>query len=255
MALINNKNILKITPYITITLIVIIWLLISVFELINPVFIPDIRDTLSSLFQLLSSKDIYLNFWATLYRAMAGLLLSIFVGVPLGLLMAKSKLLYKLLEMPIEFFRAIPSSALFPLFILFFGIGDSSKIAVVFYGCSLIMLINTYYGAISNPEKQRRIDMLTTLDASKIQILKYTIINDALPNIFSGIRVCISLSFVLVVVTEMFLGANIGLGKMLYDFYLRYYVADMYATILIIGFTSFFINKLFLRLENSFVFW
>src|SRR5205814_4892783 len=132
-------------------------------------------------------------------------LLSFLVAVPAGLVLGRFPNLYRFIEFPVDFFRSIPSSALFFLFILFFGIGDASKIAVVFYGCSLILLVNTVYGAKPTKEKEDRINMLRSFGATTWQIFRLAIFPDSVPHILAGMRVCISLSLVLVIVTEMFL--------------------------------------------------
>lgn len=236
-------------------MILLVWFVVGKLELVNPIFIPKLEDTYTSIFSYLKESTFYQSIGATIYRALFGLILSILIGVPLGLFLGRNKNVYTFFELPIEFFRAIPSSALFPLFILFFGIGDWSKIAVVVYACSLIILINTYYGLIPTQEKLARIRMMETLKASKSQILRTVVFRDALPNISSGIRICISLSFVLVVVTEMFLNANKGLGKLIYDTYLQYKIPEMYAVIILLGLTGFLFNKAYILLEKRYLFW
>ena len=249
------KNKKYLYQFSSVILILAIWFLIGFLQLINPVFLPKLESTFSSLIDYMTDKEFYTSFFATIYRALMGLVLSILFGVPMGLLLGKSKKLYDFFDIPIEFLRAIPASALFPLFILFFGFGDISKIAIVFYGCSLIIIINTIYGVAPNSEKQARINMMKTLGASNYQIFSKVIFRDALPNISSGIRISISLAFVLVVVTEMFLSANDGIGKMIYDMYLQYKIPEMYALILILGFIGFGFNKLYVLLESKYLFW
>lgn len=245
----------SINPFISIAVILLIWWLINLFQLVNPLFIPHISDTFVCLKKLLGNGSMYHSLSLTAFRALFGLLLAVAVGVPAGLVLARIPWLFKFFELPIEFFRSIPASALFPLFILFFGIGDASKVGVVFYACSLILLINSFYGALPNQEKTDRINMLKTFGASNYQIFTYAIIRDALPNISAGIRVCLSYSFALVVVTEMFLGANDGLGKMIYDYYLQYRIPEMYATIIILGLTGFLINQFYIYFEKKYIFW
>lgn len=242
-------------PLLTILAFFAFWMVISSWDLVNPLFLPSPKETLSSLVSLLKLPATYYSLLYTSLRALLGLLLALIVGIPFGLILAKVRWLHHFFELPIEFFRAIPSSALFPLFILFFGIGDASKVAVVFYACSLIIIINAYYGALPNQDKKDRINMLKTLGATKYQILVHAVLKDAIPNISAGIRVCISFAFALVVVTEMFLSANEGLGKMIYDFYLQYRISDMYASIIILGLTGFVINQLYILFERNYIFW
>ncbi len=251
--IINNHSFF--TSFISIAFIIISWSLLNYLKLINPIFLPSPVQTFQALIIFITKPSFCFDIFITLYRALCGLLLSIIIGVPLGLILGRISWLYKLFEIPIEFFRAIPSSALFPLFILFLGIGDCSKIGVVFYGSSLIMIINSYYGALPTKEKQDRINMLRSFGANSYQIFKLAILRDAIPNISAGIRVCISLSYVLVVVTEMFLGTNRGLGKLLYDLCLQYKIPEMYAVIITLGFIGFLSNQLYVLLEKKVIFW
>ncbi|MBI5371270.1 MAG: ABC transporter permease [Sphingobacteriales bacterium] len=251
----KRKNTRALYPLISISIILLIWWLINVLGLVNPLFIPKIGDTFSRFFDLLGKGSTYNNLWLTSFRALLGLFLAILVGVPAGLILARKKWLFKFVELPIEFFRSVPASALFPLFILFFGIGDAAKVSVVFYACSLILLINSFYGALPNQEKTDRINMLKTFGANRYQVFMYAVVRDAMPNISAGIRVCLSYSFALVVVTEMFLGANEGLGKMIYDYYLQYRIPEMYASIILLGLTGFIVNQLYIYFERKYIFW
>ncbi len=249
----DPKNILQtITSIFTILLV---WWLVNVLGLVNPLFVPDIGGTFSKLVENLQQINTYYGAILTIFRALCGLFLAAIVSIPLGLVLARFSTLFKFLEFPIEFFRAVPSSALFPLFILFFGIGDSSKIAVVFYACSFILLINSYYGALPNQEKIERINMLRTFGATRFQVFYMAVVRDAVPNISAGFRVCISYSLALVVVTEMFLGANAGLGRAIYDFYLQYRIPEMYGIIIILGIIGFALNRMYTYFENKFIFW
>lgn len=251
----NNRNLRYIFPLISILSILLVWWFINLFKLANPLFIPEIGKTSIAFINLFNNQYTYQSLALTFYRSFSGLLLSILIGVPAGLAFAKLTRLFKFLEFPIEFFRAVPSSALFPLFILIFGIGNASKIGIVFYACSLILLINSFYGALPTQEKLDRINMLKSFGANKFQVFIYAIIRDAIPNISAGIRVCLSYSLALVVVTEMFLGANDGIGKMIYDYYLQYRIPDMYAVIILLGIVGFLINQLYIYFEKKYIFW
>lgn len=252
----DNRSFLHyLRPTATLVLIIVLWWVATEFKWINPLFLPRLGALGRALSEMLSSAELYVGAAATAYRALLGLLLSIIVAVPLGLLCGRFPSLYEFLELPADFFRSIPSSALFFLFILFFGIGDASKVAVVFYGCSLIMLVNTVYGAKPTREKQDRINMLRSFGASPWQVFYLAVLRDALPHITAGLRVCASLSLVLVIITEMFLSATKGLGRQIYDYYLAYRVPEMYAVIIALGLLGYAVNRLCIRFERHASFW
>lgn len=242
-------------PLISVGVILTTWQIASFLAITNPLFLPTLGDVTQSMWEILLSKEIYFDLVATIYRAGAGIVLSIFFAVPLGLILGRVKKIYDYLEFPIDFFRSIPSSALFFLFVLFFGVGDTSKIAVVFYGCFLIILVSTVYGAKPTSEKQDRINMLRSFGANRWQVFYLSIFPDALPHIAASLRVCVSLSLVLVIVTEMFLGSNSGIGFQLYNHYLAYDIPEMYCLLIILGSVGYLANKMSILIEEKLGFW
>ncbi len=97
--------------------------------------------------------------------------------------------------------------------------------------------------------------MLRSFGATPWQIFCLAVLRDAVPHIAAGLRICVSLSLVLVIVTEMFLSATSGLGRQIYDFYLAYRVPEMYAVIILLGLLGFGANKLCLVFEHRMAFW
>lgn len=244
----------KLPALITTAVIIGLWWITSANGWVNAIFLPRPESVLKALIRLFTTESFQWDILLTSYRAISGLALSIIFAVPLGLLFGRAPQLYRFVELPVDFFRSIPSSSLFFMFILVFGIGDISKIAVVFYGCSLILLVNTIYGAQPTREKRDRIRMLRSFGASRRQIFNLAVFRDAIPHIAAGIRICVSLSFVLVIITEMFLSANRGIGRQIYDSYLAYRIPEMYAAILILGLVGYAANEACVVLERRVAF-
>lgn len=230
-------------------LLLIVWSVISYFKLVSPLFLASPKDVLQSLSDITLLSDI----GHTLYRVLVGFGIAVVIGVPLGLLMGYSSRVYNVLEFTVEFFRGIPTTALFPLFLLVFGIGDEAKFAVTAWGAGLVILINSMYGV--HLGKELRVRVAKTMKVRGFDLFKKVIFPEALPQVFSGFRVAISLSLVIVIVTEMFIGTNIGLGKRIIDAQLVYQTADMYAAILLTGLLGFILNKLMMFVENKVVHW
>lgn len=242
-------------PWFTVVTLLTAWGLAAHFSLVNRLFLPTLAEVAASGAEMLKKSDLYRDAWASLYRALGGLLISFVLAVPLGLVFGRVPRLYAFFEFPVDFFRSIPSSALFFLFILLFGIGDVSKIAVVVYGCALILLVGSLYGARATREKQDRIDMLKSFGARKRQIFFLCVLPDAIPHVAASLRVSASLSLVLVIVTEMFLSANDGLGHRMYDYYLAYQIPQMYCVLLLLGLLGYCINRGAVALERTVAFW
>ncbi len=234
-------------------IIICLWQFVSYFKFASPLFVPQPLDVLINLLNSMSSGTMLNDIGHTLYRVLVGFGIAVVVGVPLGLLMGYSSKIYNALEFTVEFFRGIPTTALFPLFLLIFGIGDQAKFAVTAWGAGLVILINSMYGV--HLGKELRIRVAKTMKIKSFQLFSKVIFPEALPQIFSGFRVAISLSLVLVIVTEMFIGTDAGLGKRIIDAQLVYQTSTMYAAIIMTGIIGFLLNKITMFFENRIVHW
>lgn len=156
-------------------------------------------------------------------------------------------------EIAVDFFRSLPALALFPLFMYFFGIGDTAKVVTAIFSCSLIIVVNSIYG-VRNVTNTRQI-IARLLEASPFEIFKKVILMDALPQVFVGMRTSLSLAVVVIIVTEMFIGTNWGIGHRIFEAQLTYRVAEMYASIIIAGLIGYLLNKGFVLIEGKTAHW
>lgn len=230
-----------------------LWGVISYFKLVSPLFLASPYEVFMSLVDSYMNGLLLNDVVHTLYRVLVGFIIATIIGVPLGLLMGYSNKIYNSLEFIIEFFRGIPTTALFPLFLLIFGIGDKAKFAVTAWGAGLVILVNSMYGVYLG--KELRIRVAKTMKVRGFQLFQKVIFPEALPQIFSGFRVAISLSLIIVIVTEMFIGTSAGLGKRIIDAQLVYETADMYAAIIMTGVIGLLLNKIMIFIENRVVHW
>ncbi|MEK7582229.1 MAG: ABC transporter permease, partial [Patescibacteria group bacterium] len=233
--------------------VLLIWFAITASGLVGPLFLPRLDTTIGKFLSLIGQGLILPDIGMTLYRVFFGFVLATLLGVPLGLLFGLSARLYASFELVIEFFRSLPSTALFPLFLLVFGIGDTAKIAVVVFVSFWIILISTASGVLHSSKTRYRVAQ--SYGANQWQILTNVTFMEALPQIATGLRVAVSISFIVVVVTEMFIGTNIGLGQRIYDSYLTYRVPELYATLVIVGLLGYVVNKGLILLERKTIHW
>jgi NitT/TauT family transport system permease protein len=229
------------------------WSIGSAAKFFDPLFLPAPWAVAKSLFSGLLQGAFLRDWLATVARSIAGFALASVVGIPLGLLVGRIPALSRATQPTIDFFRSIPATALFPLFLFFFGLGDTAKIAIVIYACSLIVLVNTAYGALQ--VKVTRILSAQVMGARQRDVFWKIIIPESAPGIFAGLRVALSLSFVLIVVTEMFIGTTVGLGYQIMNAQMVYRVPDMYAGIVLSGFTGYAANVSLLRIERRLLHW
>lgn len=233
--------------------ILIVWAIYSNLKFISPLFLSTPQAVFLEIINLFSSGVIISDILSTLCRVLAGFIIACIIGIPLGLLMGYSDKIYYSLEFIVEFFRGIPATALFPLFLLFFGIGDLSKIALTAWAAGLVLIINSMYGV--HMGKELRIKSARTMRMSGLSLFQKIIFPEALPQIFGGMRIALSLSLVIVIVTEMFIGTKFGLGRRIIDTQLIYRIPEMYATIFITGVLGFLINKCFIFSEKAVIYW
>lgn len=243
----------KIYYFIVPVVIIIFWFIITNLNLISPLFLSTPQDVFLEIIRLFSSGEIIPDILFTLYRTFLGFIIACLIGIPIGLLMGYSNKIYSSLEFIVEFFRSIPATALFPLFLLFFGIGNQSKIALAAWAAGLVLIINSMYGV--HMSKSLRIKAAKTMNIKGFNLFKKIIFPEALPQIFNGMRIAISLSLIIVIVTEMFIGSNFGLGYRIVNAQIVYKIPEMYATILITGILGFLINKGFISAERKIVHW
>jgi len=233
--------------------LILIWYMISTFKWVNPFFLPSPWNVFLELKELLLSSGVYTHIGKTIYRMFSGYLMAILFGIPLGVVVGYWEKVYNSLEFVIEFFRGFPATSLFPLFMLAFGIGDAAKIAIVIFSCSLVITINTLYG-VRNSSKTRQM-VAETMKATKTYIFLRVILPDALPYITAGLRTALSLTLIIVVILEMFIGTDKGLGHLIYNAHMTYQIPQMYATIIITGLIGYGMNKGFIKLEEEIIHW
>lgn len=234
-------------------ILLLIWWVVTSFNLVNPLFLSNPGETFIKFFQLIQTGKILPDLWATFYRTLISFGIAAFIGIPIGLILGSSKKVYSSLELVIDFFRSLPATALFPLFLLVFGIGDVAKIAIGIFVCVWIIIVNSAYGVLHSSKTRRK--LAQTFKATKFQIFKEVTFFEALPQIFVGLRLSISIALIVVVVAEMFIGTKVGLGQRIFDAHLTYRTTELYAVILLAGLLGYVLNKLFLFTEKRVLHW
>lgn len=243
----------KLLPLIGVLLLFVLWWLVAKSGWINPVLLPTPIDTLGELFKVTFSGTLMQDFIATVMRTFQAFLIAAIIGVPLGVALGSSEPVYRSFEFLIDFFRSTPASALIPMFILFFGIGEFNKVAIAAFSALLIIVFNSAYGVIH--ATKNRILAAKVMGANQFKIFKDVLFWESLPQTFIGLRSGISLALVIVIVAEMFMGTETGLGKRIIDAQQVLNVKDMYASILITGILGYALNALFLLIEKRFIHW
>jgi ABC-type nitrate/sulfonate/bicarbonate transport system permease component len=233
--------------------VLLIWWVVAQMQIIDPLLLPTPQATLITLWTSLWQDDLLRDFGLTLYRSLYAFSIATVLGVPIGIVLGANERLYHSCEFLIDFFRSTPATAVFPLFLVIFGIGDFSKVAVAAFAGGLIIFFNVAYGVIN--ARKTRILAAKVMGASGWQIFLDVIFFETLPQTFVGLRTAVSLTLVVIIVAEMFIGSTHGMGQRIIDAQQTFDLTQMYASIIATGLMGYGLNQFFLLIEKNFVHW
>ena len=243
----------KLLPLLGPLALFVIWDIVVRAGWIKAILLPTPWATLQTLVTGLAGGPLLADFAVTVWRTVQAFLIAAVAGVPLGIVLGSNERAYRSVEFLIDFFRSTPSSALIPLFLLVFGVSDVNKIAIAAFGALLIVLFNSAYG-VMNARKQR-VMAAKVMGASRWQVFRDVLVWESLQPTFVGLRSAVSMALVIVIVAEMFIGSDNGLGHRIIDSQQVLNVKSMYASILAAGALGYALNILFLVAEKRIVHW
>lgn len=233
-------------------LLLALWELLPAAKLVNPHFLPPFSETLKTLWALLVAKQLQGHILISLKRIVTGLGLALVIGYPLGLLMGWFNDFEKIVDAPLQAGRQISALALFPVFILIFGIGEVSKAIIIFWASFWPILLNTVVG-VKNIEPIL-IRSARSMGANGGKLFINLIVPAAAPSTFTGIRLGASYAFMVLVAAEM-VGANAGLGFLVLNSQETFKIPEMYAAIITLCLFGLLINHILLYLERRATKW
>ncbi|WP_433172583.1 ABC transporter permease [Actinoallomurus sp. CA-150999] len=169
--------------------------------------------TVKAAKELASDGTLLNSVIASSRRILIGWGLGLVVGVPIGLLMGRLTVIRQLLDPYIEFFRFIPPVAFVTLAVVWLGIGESSKVVLIFYTSVFIVTLNTIAGVLSVNESKLR--AATSLGASRWQVMRSVVLPATVPHIVTGARLAMGNSFLTIVSAEI-VAAQVGLGALIW---------------------------------------
>jgi len=262
----------------TIAAILTTWWLVTHFELIRPLFVPS-PELVFAKFNKIACTAHYLErlqvlvgaraevlsecegfsehplhehaLWS-LYRVFSSFLLAVVTAVPIGIAMGMSRIARGVFDPPIEFYRPIPPLAYLPLTIIWFGIGDVSKIILIYLACFAPIAISARAGVRSVSIEQ--IHAAYSMGATRQQVIWQVVVKGALPEILTGMRVAIAFGWTTLVAAEM-VAAKAGLGVMVLNA-ARFLATDIvFLGIIVIGLIAFAFDLLMRAIERALVPW
>jgi ABC-type nitrate/sulfonate/bicarbonate transport system permease component len=235
-----------ITPILALT----IWEVVA--RAVHTVYIPPVSQIFITFFHEWFSPTFKAQAVPSLWRMANGYIWASLVGISIGVLIGSYKPIWKLLDPVLQFLRATPPTAIIPVGILLIGIGDQMKIVVIAFGAMWPILLNAADGARLVPFE--RLDTAKIFGLSKFETLTRVIVPSATPMIAAGMRTGLSISLILIVVSEM-IGSTDGLGYYILQAQRTFAIPEMYGGIVLLAILGYSLNMLFLQLEQKVLGW
>lgn len=221
-------------------------------EMINPVFLPSPLQVFQTMLQYLKDGSLFEHVSASMIRIFEGYFLGIGIAIVLGYFMARLRIMNDILDPLLGIFGSIPPYAFCPLFIIWFGIGETSKIFLITYTTLLPMIGYVVQGVRSvDPLLMRS---AKSLGATEVQVFARVLVPSALPYVLNGMKVCLGLTFSALIVAEM-MGASTGLGYIIVNARNWFLVSDMFLSLALIALIYTIIKQIICLLEARLLKW
>ncbi len=200
----------------TILVLLTVWWAVTALKLIAPLFLPAPQQVFHQLVTIASAQGfmdatLWQHLAASLTRIVIALLAAVLIGVPVGILMGLSETARGILDPLIELYRPVPPLAYLPLMVIWFGIGETSKILLIYLAIFAPVAMSALAGVKS--AQQVRLRAARSLGANRWQVLWYVVLPGALPEILTGLRIGLGVGWSTLVAAEL-IAATRGLGFM-----------------------------------------
>ena len=202
--------------------------------------------------QLFLSGSVFQDVIPSLLRLLGGWALAVLVGVPLGILIGRSRNLSDFLNPALQFLRAIPGPALIPVFIILLGTESTMRVTLIAFGCVWPILLNTIEGTRTVDPVQ--LDTVKAFRIPRHARLWRIVLPAAMPKIFAGMRVSLSLAVILMVVSEL-VASTSGIGYRIQNAQIMFLLTDMWCGIVLLALIGYTLNWLFLKVEKRVLAW
>src|SRR5215471_8788262 len=239
-----------------IALLLVVWYLASRSSLIKPGYLPTPEELGTTFVDLVKNgyqgRPLLEHIGISLLRSLTGFILGVLVGVPLGLFTGYSRRAGAMISPIMAFIRPIPPIAFIPMAVLYFGLGEVGKIVLIIFVSFNYVQANAQAGAASFPIAYRR--AAQSIGLTEWQTFVRAVLPAALPQIFTGLKVALALSWAVVVAAEL-VGAQTGLGFMISDAALLFRIPVVFIGVALIGIIGLLMNLALNFVEARIVHW
>ena len=221
--------------------LLIFWQIASTY-LISPHLVPPPGQVLRTAVPMLTTAEIPRHTVASVARVAVGFSLGSALGILLGVLMGRIRWVHDLLDPVIEFFRFLSPTAMIPIAVIWFGIGENSKYFLIFWGTFFIVLINAIHGVMGTP--WARLRAAECLGATRLQIFTLIVLPSAVPSVVTGMRVALASSYLSIIPAEI-LAADSGLGFLLQQSSLLIQTNRVFVVLAVFGILGYLSDRAF----------
>jgi ABC-type nitrate/sulfonate/bicarbonate transport system permease component len=218
-----------------------VWQFLSTF-VFNPFLIPPPLEVFRTAIPMIVSGEIFADVTISMSRVLVGFLVGSFIGIVAGVVLGRVRLLHDLLDPIIELLRYLSPTAMIPIAVIWFGIGELSKYFLIFWGTLFIVLISTIAGVWRAPIARQR--AAECLGANRLQIFVLIVIPSSVPYIVTGMRVAMASSFMSIIPAEI-LAADSGIGYLLQKSSMLLQTNRIFVALLTICILGFVVDRIF----------
>jgi ABC-type nitrate/sulfonate/bicarbonate transport system permease component len=233
-------------------MLLVVWEILVRIGFLDARFFPAPSSVFTTMVQLIEDGSLWANTWATLQRLFWGFFLGGIPGLLLGIGMGLNRTLRAMIDPLISTTYPVPKSAIFPLILLIFGLGEWSKVVMVAIGVFYPVLINSTIGVMEI--NKIYLDVGRNFKASRWQTFRTIAFPGAVPNIMSGIKLGLGLGLMLIAIAEM-IGAKSGLGYMIWNAWEILSVETMYVGLIVIAVMGVIFSIVLNEIERKLVPW
>jgi sulfonate transport system permease protein len=229
-----------------------LWQLASEIGWLNPSIFPSLDKIAAALWDGFASGTLLNDIGISLQRAGIAFVAAAIVGIPLGLVMGQMPRVERALDPLLQLFRQTSALALYPVFILLLGLGETSKDFVIFWATLFPILLATIGGVKEVDPKL--IEMARTYGASHVTVFRRVVLPSATPAIFVGLRLSATTALLLLIAAEM-IGAQSGVGFEVMNAQYNFEIPLMYAAIFLLAFLGLGANAVLVAMQRSLCRW
>jgi sulfonate transport system permease protein len=229
------------------------WQLATQFNLVDSSVIPPVTKVIAAMGQgFVDGGGLLSNLLVSLRRSGVAFGLAVGLAIPLGLFMGSFRRFETVIDPLLQLFRQTSALAIYPIFILLLGLGETSKISIIFWAALFPILLNTISGV--KTVDQRLVEMARVFGASRIAVFIRVVLPGAIPAVFVGLRLSATTSLLLLVAAEM-IGAKQGLGFLIINAQYNFEVPLMFAAIVLLAIIGLVANYALVVLQTWFCRW